>query len=140
MQEVILPKEFIHRMLFHGRSAYPDEACGILAGERNTAAVLYEATNAESSPVSYLIDPQEQFRIMKEIRDKGMRMVAIYHSHPYSPPYPSPTDVKLAFYPDAAYIIVSLLDRDNPVVKAYEIADGRVREIDIKVQADPCSP
>ncbi len=134
MDEVILPREFIHRMISHGRSAYPDESCGILAGEGNTAAVLYTASNAESSPVSYLMDPQEQFRIMKEIRDKGMRMVAIYHSHPYSPPYPSPTDVKLAFYPDTAYIIVSLLERDNPVVKAFEIADGRVREIDIKVQ------
>src|SRR5512143_1537015 len=134
MDEVILPREFISGMLSHGMSAYPDEACGILAGEGNTAAMLYTAANAESSPVSYLMDPQEQFRIMKEIRDKGMRMVAIYHSHPYSPPYPSPTDVKLAFYPDAAYIIVSLLDRDNPVAKAFEIAEGGVREIDIKVQ------
>jgi len=133
MDEVILPRDFIHGMLSHGRSAYPDEACGILAGEGSTAVVLYKASNAESSPVSYLIDPQEQVRIIKEIRDKGMRMVAIYHSHPYSPPYPSPTDVKLAFYSDAAYIIVSLLDRDNPEVKAFEIADGRVREIDIKV-------
>lgn len=134
MDEVILPREFIRRMLSHGRSAYPDEACGILAGEENTAAELYTAANAESSPVSYLIDPQEQFRIMREIRDKGMRMVAVYHSHPYSPPYPSPTDVKLAFYPDSAYIIVSLLDSDNPEVKAFEIADNRVREINIKVQ------
>jgi [CysO sulfur-carrier protein]-S-L-cysteine hydrolase len=134
MDEVIVPIEFINRILSHGRSAYPDEACGIIAGEGNTAALFYAAANAESSPVSYLIDSQEQFRIMKEIRDKGMRMVAIYHSHPYSPPYPSPTDVKLAFYPDAAYIIVSLLDRDNPEVKAFEIAGGRVREIDIKVQ------
>lgn len=134
MDEVILRREFIRGMLSHGRSAYPDEACGILAGKGNTAAVLYRAANAESSPVSYQIDPQEQFRIMKEIRGKGMRMVAIYHSHPYSPPYPSPTDVKLAFYPDAAYIIVGLLDRDNPEVKAFEIADDSVREIDIKVQ------
>ncbi len=134
MDEVILPREFIRRMLSHGRSAYPDEACGILAGEGNTAAALYTAANADSSPVSYLMEPKEQFRIMKEIRDKGMRMVAVYHSHPYSPPYPSPTDVKLAFYPDSAYIIVSLLDYDNPEVKAFEIMDDRVREIDIKVR------
>ncbi len=134
MDEVILPREFIRCMLSHGRSTYPDEACGILAGTGNTAAVLYRAANAESSPVSYQIDPQEQFRIMKEIRDKGMRMVAIYHSHPYSPPYPSPTDVKLAFYSDAAYIIVGLLNRDNPEVKAFEIANDSVREIDIKVR------
>jgi proteasome lid subunit RPN8/RPN11 len=132
MDEVILPREFINRIVSHGRSAYPDEACGILAGEGNVVRAMYETNNAESSPVSYLIDTQEQFRIMKEIRDKRMSMVAIYHSHPLSPPYPSPTDVSLAFYPDAAYVIVGLLDRNNPEMKAFEIVDGQVREIDIK--------
>jgi proteasome lid subunit RPN8/RPN11 len=134
MDEVILPGEFFNRILSHGRSVYPDEACGILAGEGNEARAMYEAANAESSPVSYLIDPKEQFVIMKEIRDKGMRMVAIYHSHPFSPPYPSTTDVKLAFYSDASYIIASFSDRENPEVKAFEIADGKVREIEIRVR------
>jgi proteasome lid subunit RPN8/RPN11 len=132
MDEVILTREFINRIIAHGRSAYPDEACGILAGEGNEVMIMYETTNMESSPVSYLMDAQEQFKIMKEIRNKRMRMVAIYHSHPLSPPYPSPTDVKLAFYPDAAYVIAGFLDRDNPEVKAFEIVDGKVREIDIK--------
>lgn len=134
MDEVIMPCDFFSRMLFHGKSVYPDEACGILAGEGNEARVMYEAENVESSPVSYLIDPKEQFRIMKEIRDSGMRMVAIYHSHPVSPPYPSPTDVKLAFYPDVAYVIAGFMDLGNPEVKAFEIADGKVREINIRVR------
>ena len=133
MDEVILPREVVKRILSHGRSAFPDEACGILSGHGNEVISVYETTNMESSPVSYMIDTQEQFRIMKEIREKGMRMVAIYHSHPLSPPYPSPTDVSLAFYPDAAYVIAGFLDRDNPEVKAFEIVDGKVREIDIKV-------
>jgi proteasome lid subunit RPN8/RPN11 len=133
MDEVILPRKFINRILFHGRSAYPDEACGILAGEGNEVTVMYETTNMESSPVSYMIDAQEQFKVMKEIRNKRMRMVAVYHSHPLSAPYPSPTDVKLAFYPDAAYVIAGFIDHDNPEVKAFEIIDGKVREILIKV-------
>jgi proteasome lid subunit RPN8/RPN11 len=134
MDEVIVPREFINRMLSHGRSTYPDEACGILAGAGNAATAMYEATNTESSPVSYQIDPQELFLIMKEMRNKGMRIVAIYHSHPYSPPYPSPTDVKLAFYADAAYIIAGFSDRDKPEVKAFEIIDGKVREIGIALK------
>ena len=133
MDEVILPRKFINRILSHGRSAFPEEACGILSGEGNRVRAMYETANMESSPVSYMIDTEEQFRIMKEIRDKGMRMVAIYHSHPLSPPYPSQTDVRLAFYPDAAYVIAGFLDRDNPEVKAFEIVDGKVMEIDIKV-------
>ncbi|SPQ01181.1 Mov34/MPN/PAD-1 family [Candidatus Sulfobium mesophilum] len=132
MEEIILPREFMRRILSHGRSAYPDEACGILAGEENVVKVMYEATNLESSPVSYMLDPGEQFRIMKEIRDRGMRMVAIYHSHPLAPPYPSQKDINLVFYHDAAYIIAGLLDRADPQVKAFEIIDGQVREIGIK--------
>lgn len=134
MDEVILPRRFIDRILSHGKSAYPDEACGILAGEGNEVRFMYETFNMESSPISYLIDTQEQFRIIKEIREKKMRMVAVYHSHPVSPPYPSPKDVKLAFYPDAAYIIAGFIDRDNPEMKAFEIVDGKVREIDIKAR------
>ncbi len=133
MDEVILPREFINRILSHGRSAYPHEACGILAGDDNEVRMMYETTNTENSPVSYLIDTQEQFRIMKEIRNRGMRMVGIYHSHPLSPAYPSPTDVNLASYPDAAYVIAGFLDRDDPEVRAFEIVDGKVREIGIKV-------
>jgi proteasome lid subunit RPN8/RPN11 len=136
MNEVVLPNDFIYRILSHGRAVFPNEACGILAGEGNEASAMYEATNAESSPVSYLLDPQEQFRIMKEIRSKGMRMVAIYHSHPFSPPYPSPTDVKQAFYPDAVYIIAGLSNPACPDIKAFEIADGKVREITIVIKSE----
>ncbi len=134
MDEIILPLGFVKRLLSHGRSAYPDEACGILAGEGNVVKVMYEATNSESSPVSYMLEPQEQFRIMKEIREKGLRMVAIYHSHPFAPPYPSQKDINLAFYPDAAYIIAGFLDSADPQVKAFEIVDGKVREIGIEVR------
>ncbi len=127
-----MPREFTRRILSHGMSVYPDEACGILAGEGNVVKVMYEAINLESSPVSYILDPGQQFRIMKEVRDKGMRMVAIYHSHPLGPPYPSQKDISLAFYSDVTYIIAGFLDRADPQVKAFEIIDGKVREIGIK--------
>ena len=134
MDEVVLPHHLIDRIIAHGRAVYPDEACGILAGEGNEVSVVYEATNIERSPVSYLMDPHEQFRIMKEIRQSGMRMIAIYHSHPVSSPYPSHTDVKQAFYTDAAYVIAGLSDPDRPVVKAFEIAEGKVCEIAIVIK------
>ncbi len=134
MGEIILPREFMKRIISHGKSAYPYEACGILAGEGNVVKAMYEAVNAESSPVSYMLEPGEQFRIMKEIREKGMRMLAIYHSHPLAPPYPSQKDINLAFYSDAAYVIAGFLDHTDPQVKAFEIVEGKVTEIEIKEQ------
>ncbi len=90
-------------------------------------------TNADRSNVSYLMEPAEQFRVMKEMRNEGMKMVAIYHSHPHSAAYPSPKDVDLAFYTDSLYVIVGLGDPERPEVRVFEIMDGAVKENEIEV-------
>ncbi|MHB8882181.1 MAG: M67 family metallopeptidase [Thermodesulfovibrionales bacterium] len=133
MHELSLPKDLFDRMLSHCRRGCPNEVCGIIAGVGDTASALYETTNAEPSPVSYLMEPAEQFRIMKDIRQKGLRMLAIYHSHPQSPPYPSSKDIGLAFYDDVFYIIISLIDQDKPEVKIFRITEGAAREAAIAV-------
>jgi len=90
-------------------------------------------SNNEGSPVSYLMDPTEQFRVMKDIREKGLSMIAIFHSHPASRPYPSPKDVELAFYEDAAYVIVGL-GGEEPEVKAFSIREQQIQEIGVVVE------
>jgi proteasome lid subunit RPN8/RPN11 len=123
-------------VISHCKSVYPDEACGLLAGDRNIAEKIYKITNIEKSSVSYMMDPEEQFRAMKEMRKNGREMVAIYHSHPHSQAYPSPVDVSLAFYPDPVYLIVGFTDKDRPEVRAFEILDGDVREVQIEARVD----
>jgi proteasome lid subunit RPN8/RPN11 len=121
----------MEKMVAHCRAAYPNETCGILAGKEGTIEKIYEMTNIEPSPVSYLMDPKEQFLAMKEMRTEGNRMIAIYHSHPQSPAYPSSKDVSLAFYPDAVYVIVSLIDRNKPEIRAFEIKEWNVSEVTV---------
>jgi proteasome lid subunit RPN8/RPN11 len=130
---VIIPPELYDRMLAHCREAYPDEACGLLAGSGARVTALFEMTNTEPSPVSYFMDPKEQFIAMKEMREKGLQMVGIFHSHPQSPSYPSPKDVSLACYDDAVYIIVSLVDRERRVVEAFSIAEGNISLVDLVI-------
>jgi proteasome lid subunit RPN8/RPN11 len=123
-------------VISHCKSVYPNEACGLLAGVRNIAEKIYTMTNIEQSNVSYMMDPDEQFRVLKEMRKNGEKMVAIYHSHPHSPPYPSSRDISLAFYSDAIYLIVGFTDKDRPEVRAFEILDGQVREVRIESPVD----
>ncbi|MBI5641662.1 MAG: M67 family metallopeptidase [Nitrospirae bacterium] len=125
--------DLLDEMIAHCRSVYPEEACGLLAGKDSVAEKIYTMTNAEHSGVSYMMEPGEQFAAMKEMRQEGRTMVAIFHSHPDSPAYPSSKDVELAFYPDACYVIVSLIDPDRPEIRAYEIAEGQVREASLRV-------
>jgi proteasome lid subunit RPN8/RPN11 len=134
MQALTIPGTIFDRIISHCGSVYPNEACGILAGEGNTVRKIYEMTNAEPSPVSYFMDPKEQFSAMKEMRREGLHMLAIYHSHPGSPAYPSAKDVSLAFYPDSLYVIVGLSEKDKPEVRVYEIVEGNVREVEIELR------
>ncbi len=114
---------------------YPNEACGILAGHNGTVERVYPMRNAEPSPSFYLMEPQEQFQVMKEMRQNGLELVGIYHSHTGSQAYPSATDVSLAYYPEAVYLIVTLLDRKNPVSRGFRIIDGKITEVLVNVIA-----
>ncbi len=120
-------------MLSHCRAGFPNEACGILAGKGNEVSGIYKMSNTENSPVSYLMDPMEQFKAMKDMREKKIEMVGIFHSHPSSPAYPSPKDVDLAFYEDAAYVIVSLANRE-PVVRSFAVIERKIHETGIFVR------
>ena len=95
-------------------------------------------TNTAASPYRYDMDPSELMRILDhEYEDSGSELVAIYHSHTHSQAYPSDTDVRLAptsFFPDAFYILVSLLDKDKPDFRAFRIENGMVREEELLVE------
>lgn len=129
---LIIPRRIFDEMLAHCRQGYPNEACGILAGKDNGISKLYTLANVEDSPVSYMMDSSEQFRVMKDIRLNALSMVAIFHSHPSSPAYPSAKDVSLAFYEDCVYIIASLMET-TPVVKGFSVREGEMKEISLVV-------
>ena len=131
-----LTNEQIEEMIQHALAEYPNEACGLLAGKacpeqgRRDGRVekVYQMTNADHSPVTYRLDPEEQYHAFMEIEEEGRELLAIYHSHSHSPAYPSATDLELAFYPDSLYVIISLADRDQPTIRAFRIIEGMIEE------------
>ena len=139
MDSLLIPDKIMSEMLEHCRRAYPNEACGILAGSGNRAERIFPAENVNPSPYSYEMSSTGQMRILREIKTSGLSVVAIYHSHPESAPYPSSTDRARAFfpgteelnYPDAAYVIISLLD-NRPASRAFLIGKQGITEIPVK--------
>jgi [CysO sulfur-carrier protein]-S-L-cysteine hydrolase len=123
----------VDELIAHARDELPNECCGIIAAQEGHAVKLFRATNAQASPVRYGLDPREQYRIMMEIDERGWTLGAIYHSHTRSLAYPSQTDVNLAFYPDALYLIVSLQDAERPDLRAFRIVDERIDEVELAV-------
>lgn len=120
----------------HARSCRPEEACGILAGDaEGNVQRVFCMENAEHSSVFYTMDSSEQFRVFDEISRDELDLVAIFHSHPHSPAIPSMQDVKLAFYPESVYLIISLMD-DVPHCHAYTIIDGQAEEVALTLAED----
>lgn len=123
----------LDELIAHARDELPNECCGMIASQGGEAVKIFRAANAEASPLRYGIDPKDQLQIIAEIEENGWELGAIYHSHTKSAAYPSQTDVNLAFYPDALYVIVSLAERDNPSVRAFRIIDGQIEEESLEV-------
>jgi [CysO sulfur-carrier protein]-S-L-cysteine hydrolase len=131
---VRISRQLIDEILAHAREEAPNECCGLIGSRDGQAERVYRAANAEASPLRYGLDPQEQYGLMQEIEERGEELGAIYHSHTRSEAYPSQTDVNLAFYPDALYLIASIADPDNPVVRAFWIRDGAIDESELRVE------
>jgi proteasome lid subunit RPN8/RPN11 len=128
-----ISRDLYHEMIQHAQEEAPNECCGMLGSRDGRAVSLYRARNAAASPLRYEIDGADQYRIQMEIEDSGLELGAIYHSHTRTEPYPSQTDINLAFYPEALYVIVGLADAE-PRVRAFSIRDGRVDETDLVVE------
>ena len=133
MARLRVPPDIYEQMLEHAREEAPNECCGLIGGTPEEARTVYRARNAEASPLRYNLDPQDQFRIMMEMEERGEELAAIYHSHTASPAYPSQTDINLATYPDAIYLIVSLAEGEEPL-RGFEIRDGEVSEVELGVE------
>ena len=128
-----IARALVDEIVAHAREDLPNECCGMVGGVDGEARTVYRAANAEASPFRYSIDAKEQFRLMGAIEEAGEDLVAIYHSHTKSPAYPSQTDVNLAGWPDAVYLIVSLADPEAPDLKGFWIRDGKIAEAEIVV-------
>ncbi|WP_052668524.1 M67 family metallopeptidase [Nitriliruptor alkaliphilus] len=111
----------------HSWSDFPYEVCGLLGVRADGSCAHYPIDNAERSMTYYVMDAKQLLRAMREIEDEGWGL-AIYHSHTHTQAYPSATDIRLAAYPEATYLIVTLQDRDRPDVRAFSIVDGEVSE------------
>jgi len=127
-----IPKSIFQQMVEHAKKESPLECCGVLGGKSHTVEKVFELNNAEKSPIRYMMVPQEQMKVFEEMERDAMEMVAIYHSHTHTIPFPSETDVKLAFYPEISSIIISLKEKD-PVVKAFRIGKEAIYLEEIEV-------
>ena len=125
-----ISSELWQQILDHLRAALPNEGCGLLAcpvTESVAARVthVFPGRNVLASPIRFRMDGEQVVAAHKFIRAHDLRLAAIFHSHPSSPPTLSLTDRREALYPDAALLVVSFASTP-PAAAAWrlETCDG----------------
>jgi len=126
---IVITKAQSEQVLKQVRQEYPHEACGIMAGTDKDVHHIYPMANLSDTPRTfYYLDPAEQLAVFKDMRQRGLEMLAYYHSHIDSKAYPSERDIKLAFYPESLMVIVKVTSNSVGELKAYRVVDGKVEE------------
>lgn len=133
-----LKKEDYDKILNHCLEGLPNESCGLLAGSIDdgvkTIEKVYLLTNIDASNEHFSMDPKEQLAAVKDMRANGFSMIGNFHSHPESPSRPSEEDKRLAYDPTMEYLILSLMEKEHPVLKAFGIdSDKNVRVHEIEI-------
>jgi len=112
---------------------YPaHECCGLLAGANGVISAAFPARNVLASPIAFEIAPEDLFAIFRSLRAAGLEHLGIYHSHPSGPETPSPTDIERAYYPEAAYFILTPCPEGKARVRAFSIREGLFAELKIE--------
>ena len=129
MRKITIKKDDVNRIIEHAKNRLPDEACGLIGGIDNEDGVreirkVYFLTNTDHSREHFSIDPKEQLQAVKDMRSEGIKPLGNWHSHPESPSRSSDEDIRLAVDSEASYLILSLMDIDNPVLNSFHVENG----------------
>ncbi len=136
---ISLQRSLVDQIILHARACAPHECCGLVGGIEARTQTVYRLRNAAADPlVTYEASPEDLFAAQRSMRERGEQLVAIYHSHPRSvDPEPSETDVRLAYYPSAVYLIVGL-GGEQPNLGAFRISEreGSWEPVEYEIAAD----
>lgn len=133
MLKLDIPTHIFEQMAEQARAEAPIEACGILAGINGKVQRLYRMTNAEHRGDHFMMDPKEQFTVIKDIRSSSLELLAIYHSHPETPARPSTEDIRLALTPNVVYLILSLRNGNAPAMKGFRVDNSTVIDVPVEI-------
>jgi len=128
-----IPESIYRKMVEHAKRENPLECCGLLGGKDQTVEKVFETQNVARSPDLFSMDPKEELMVFEEMDNQSMEIIAIYHSHPHTIPFPSEADVKMAFSFNVPLVIISLKERNDSVLKAFQIRKEAIYLEEIEV-------
>jgi proteasome lid subunit RPN8/RPN11 len=134
-QQLTLHQKHWDQILDDIQKRKPEEACGLIAGSPDLVEEVIPITNEYHSQVRYRMEPSEQLEAFEHFDQRGWDLLAIYHSHPQGPPFPSATDIAEASYPGIIYLIV-FPNHNDWNCRGFLIEGSQVTEVSVKIIGD----
>jgi proteasome lid subunit RPN8/RPN11 len=133
-EPIHIPRRLVNQILEQAQTSPGAEVCGLIASRDGQPSHCYPIANTAQDPVHrFLLNPKQQIDAMRQMREQGEELYAIYHSHPDTPAFPSATDLEQAAYPDVLYFIVSLSTTGTLQMRAFRLKAGDIRAVDFEV-------
>jgi proteasome lid subunit RPN8/RPN11 len=137
---LLLPRQFHTEIVLQAKAELPNECCGLLAGhlqntERTSVGRVlrrFPLVNAAASPREFDSEPCSMLAAHKEMRKENLEILAIYHSHPTSPPVPSRTDLQRNNHGDSVVNLIVSLETDVPEIRAWWLGPDEYQEADVE--------
>ena len=134
VKTVLIPRAALDDIVAHALEARPAECCGVLIGREDEIVETVRSANLSPDPNRFELDPRVHIDAVRAARDRGLRVVGFYHSHPHSAAQPSATDIAESPYADHVHLIVSVQDR-RADVRLFTIARGAFDELPLSVSS-----
>lgn len=133
MKSLKINSDHLEQMIKHLEEVFPQEGCGLAAGKSSHVERIYPVKNSLASSTAFEMDPLEQIEAMLDMDSRQLEFLAIFHSHPFGPAEPSHTDISMAYYPEAAHIIVSWDAGHHRSIRLFSIINGVVDEMELEL-------
>lgn len=134
MDEFLIPRPLATKLLFEAQKQPDREVCGLLGGVDQQPSRLYPTPNVSATPErAFEMEPQAQIEAMRSMRERGEQLLAVYHSHPATPPEPSARDLAELGYPETLVLIISLNIKGVLEMRAWQQTSGQPAEVPLKV-------
>ena len=131
MEKIAFDRHLIDQMRSHVIDCLPDEACGLIGGSGIIGSLIIPITNILHSPTQFSMDPIELLRALQNLQLHNLDLLAIFHSHPSGPTFPSQTDIENFLYPGSAVAIWSPAANDWQL-SVFWIDNGQFRQIGLQ--------
>ncbi len=133
-QTTLLPRPLVNQLLTQAQHSPEIEVCGLISSRNGQPAKVYPVENIAPEPGRlFRMEPEGLIDAMRQIREQGEQLFAIYHSHPHSPAIPSTTDLQQAEYPDALYLIISLDTKGVLEMRGYRLRNDALEEVVLEI-------